>query len=356
MPRVLHVVQSGDRGGVQRHVHDLALGLPQDTAGVVSGSEGWLLESVREAGIPGHTVGHLQRSLDPRAVAKARRELASECADLGPDVIHAHGVFALLAVLPLAERMPLVYTGHGFQWHDASHRWSLRQASLRLHRQAARRVTAFVAVASEADEARRVGFRWVEEIPNGVPLAEEGARRADSNTFGVATRLVQGKGLIELLGVLAAEPGLRLKIAGDGPLQREIEEEAVRKGVRARLELLGWQQDLGAFYESLFAYVSLSRKEGLPYGVLDAMASGLPLVLSDIPGHRELVDAGRNGDLVPVGDVRAAAKALRRLQQDPRRRRAAGYESREIVSERFSLGTMLVRHHGLYGRVGVAER
>ncbi len=352
MPRVLHVVQSGDGGGVQRHVHDLATGLAGQTAAIVTGTEGWLTRRARDSGVSVHRAGHLERSLDPRRVALARRELAEVCQTAAPDLLHAHGIFALLAALPMAGGLPIVYTGHGFQWHDTTHPWGLRRLALSIHRHAARKVTAFVAVASEADEARRVGFQRVERIPNGVISWDAGASPGDSNTFGVATRLVPGKGLEELLSVLVSAPDLRLCIAGDGPLRKGIEQEALRLGCGDRLELLGWQDDLQEFYAGLFAYVSLSRKEGLPYGALDALAAGLPVVLSDIPGHRELVDGALNGCLVPPGDVEAVAGALRRLATDRARCAAAGAASRELAKERYSLDQMLERHAELYASIG----
>ena len=348
MPRVLHIVQSGDGGGVQRHVHDLVTGLPDQTAGVVTGTEGWLTRTIRDTGLPVRQAAHLVRSLDPRNVAAARRELAEVCRDWTPGVVHAHGIFALLAALPLADQMPLVYTGHGFQWHDKAHPWGLRSLSLAIHHRAAPRVAAFVAIASEADEALRVGFQRVEQIPNGVRPWDAGVRLDNSKTFGVATRLVPGKGLESLLDILAAEPDLQLCIAGDGSLAEHLAQKADVHGYRDRVDFLGWQDDLRLFYGGLFAYVSLSRKEGLPYGVLDALGAGLPVVLSDIAGHRELVAEGRNGYLVPQGDVTATLSALRRLASDRAHCTTAGAASRSLVEEHFSLDQMLGRHAELY--------
>ncbi len=346
--KVLHVVQSGDRGGVQRHVHDLALGLRDETAGVVTGTGGWLTESLRAGGIEVRPAFHLQRSLNPRKIAAAREEVERAVRDLGPAALHAHGVFALLASLPLAGKLPLVYTAHGFQWHDKAHPAWIRRLSWMLHRQSVTRVRVFVAIGSEADEARAVGFVRVEEIPNGVEPRLEGTQGRDPNTFGVATRLVAGKGLEDLPGVLQALPGSTLVVAGEGPYGARLMEEAARRGVASRVRLLGWQDDLASFYGGITAYVSLSRKEGLPYAALDALAAGLPVVLSDIPGHRELVQGGRNGFLAPVGDPAAAASGLSRLFEDDEFCHAAGQASREIARERFALSDMLSRHKALY--------
>ncbi len=346
--KVLHVVQSGDRGGVQRHVRDLALGLREETAGIVTGTGGWLTETLRAGGIEVRPAFDLQRSLNPRKIAAAREEVKRAAEDLLPAAVHAHGVFALLASLPLAGKLPLVYTAHGFQWHDRAHPAWIRHLSWMLHRQSVTRVRVFVAIGSEADEARGLGFVRVEEIPNGVELGVEGTREGNPNTFGVATRLVAGKGLEDLPGVLYALPGSTLVVAGGGPYGARLVEEAARLGVAGRVRLLGWQDDLTSFYDGITAYVSLSRKEGLPYAALDALAAGLPVVLSDVPGHRELVQGGRNGFLTRVGDPGAAAGALSRLFEDEGLCRAAGRASREIARERFALSDMLLRHEALY--------
>lgn len=352
MAGVLHVVQSGDRGGVQRHVRDLALGLNHATAGVVLGTGGALGQTLRQADVPVVLATGLQRSMNPRRTAAARDELKNAYRRLAPLVIHVHGIFALLAALPLAEEVPLVYTAHGFQWHDRSHPAWIRRLSWMLHRQAAAKVQAFIAVASEAEEASALGFPRVVEIPNGVDSCLEGTSGGNPNTFGVATRLVAGKGLEELPAVLQELPGGTLVVAGDGPYGARLVEEAVRRGVGGRVRLLGWQDDLTAFYGGIGAYVSLSRKEGLPYAALDALAAGLPLVLSDIPGHRELVPSGRNGFLVPIGEPKAVASTLVRIFEDETLRCDMGQESRALASERFSLSDMLSRHLSLYTELG----
>jgi len=345
-PRVLHVVQSGDRGGVQRHVRDLALGLPDLTCGVAAGTDGWLTDSVREAGMAAQRLPSLRRSLDPRCVAGARRELAALVSELHPDLVHAHGVFAFLAAIAL-ER-PVVYTAHGFQWHDPSHPAAVRALSRALHRRFAPRVALFIAVAGEAEEAQSLGFRRAVRIANGVPRPAERREEPVPVSMGTVGRLVAGKGVEDLLDVLRAVPQVALTVAGDGALSEQLRQRAVQMGVAERLELLGWRDDLGDFYSGLTLYVSLSRKEGLPYGVLDAMAAGLPLVLSDIPGHRELVPDGRNGILVPVGDLAGAAEAVRQVVADAELRRAMGAAGRQLALERFDLEQMLRGYRAAY--------
>jgi glycosyltransferase involved in cell wall biosynthesis len=355
MPGVLHVVQSGDRGGAQRHVRDLLQGLPGWAAGLAVGSGGWLAEEARALGVPVVRIP-LRRALDPMGLLGAGRALARAAASLRPAALHAHGVLALGACLAARLPLPLVYTGHGLQWRDPSLPRAVAAASWALHRAAAGRLCAFVAVSDEeAEAARAVGVpaARIHAIPNGVaPRREDGPPPA-ANAVGVAARLVPGKGLDDVFAAVARVPAARLLLAGDGPAAGELLARG-RTLLGERLAWLGWQDDLGGFYDRVGVFATLSRKEGLPYGVLDAMAHGRPVVATDIPGHRQLVAEGASGFLVPVGDVAAAADRLAGLLCDPDLRRRMGRAALERVRAAFALEAMWRRHEALYAEVAVA--
>jgi glycosyltransferase involved in cell wall biosynthesis len=143
-------------------------------------------------------------------------------------------------------------------------------------------------------------------------------------------RLAPEKGL-EVL-VRAAGTGMRLRIAGSGPQDRELTQLAVRHGLS--LTLLGdlTEEELAEEYVLADVFALLSLHE--PWGVVvnEAAASGLPLVLSDRVGAAyDLLRDGENGFLVPVGDATAAGQAFERLAADPALRRAASARSRELV-------------------------
>lgn len=350
-PRVLHVLQSGDRGGVQRHVRDLACGLPEWTAGVASGTQGWLTRQLAAAGVATVQLPELRRSLHPGNSVAAGRSLGRVAAEGGATVLHAHGVIALLAALRAAGGRPVVYTPHGFQWRDPAHPVWVRAASLLVHRHAARRLAALVAVSRrDAADAAAVGVPpgRIHHVPNGVPPRAEGHRGRESNLVGIATRLVPGKGLPQLLRAVAAVPQARLLVAGDGPLRADLQAEARRLGVAERVEWMGWCDALDGFYDRIAVYATLSEKEGLPYAVLDALAAGLPAVASDIDGHRELVRHGETGWLVAAGDGRGAVEALRAAVEDGAGSRRRGERGRELAQAGFGLAGMLGAHRGLY--------
>ena len=88
-------------------------------------------------------------------------------------------------------------------------------------------------------------------------------------------------------------------------------------------------------------YVASSRKEGLPLSILEAMAAGLAVVATDVPGHRDVVVPGETGVLVPPEDPAALAEAVAALLMDPVRRKNLGQAGRERVRQDFSIGAMV---------------
>jgi glycosyltransferase involved in cell wall biosynthesis len=149
-------------------------------------------------------------------------------------------------------------------------------------------------------------------------------------------RLVPEKGIDDLVRALAGagDARLRLVVAGDGPQRQALVELAAGLGVR--LTVLGHvaEAELAQLYVDADVFALLSRHEPWGVAVNEAAASGLPLLLSDHVGAAaDLLADGRNGFLVPAGDVQEAAAALNRLAADPARLRELGTCSRELVRD-----------------------
>jgi glycosyltransferase involved in cell wall biosynthesis len=124
-------------------------------------------------------------------------------------------------------------------------------------------------------------------------------------------------------------PNATLAIAGDGPLRPELERLAAESGVGDRVRFLGVRPDARALMGAADVVVMPSRWEGLPLAALETLASGTPLVATDVRGLRELVADGRDALLVPE-DREALAGALRRLLDDPVLARRLGDGGRRV--------------------------
>lgn len=179
-------------------------------------------------------------------------------------------------------------------------------------------------------DVARYGERADELVPRRQELrASLGLSPEDVAVLTVA-RLVPEKGIDVLLDS-AARAGLPLVVLGEGPERSRLEQRARELAVRATFTSRPWDEVVGA-YVAADVFALLSRHE--PWGVVvnEAAACGLPLVLSDRVGAaRDLLRDDENGLLVPVGDVEAAAAALRRLAADPDLRRRMGGRSRELA-------------------------
>lgn len=165
-------------------------------------------------------------------------------------------------------------------------------------------------------------------------------------------RLEAVKDPLTLLAAFAAvaDPRSRLKLTGAGSLAQEVEREAEALGLGDRVETTGLvpRDDVFAIYASSDLFVSVSHGEGLPVAVMEAMAAGLPVVLSDIPPHRELVSGLPFVPLVRPGDAAGFAREIERFRAMPsEQRRQIGRRCQAWVLERFTLDRM----HAGYDRV-----
>jgi glycosyltransferase involved in cell wall biosynthesis len=162
-------------------------------------------------------------------------------------------------------------------------------------------------------------------------------RRSDDDVLVLSVaRLVPEKGIDDLIRAVAeaGDSRLRLVVAGDGPRREPLVELAAGLGVR--LTILGHlaEDELAQTYVDADVFALLSHHEPWGVAVNEAAASGLPLLLSDRVGAAsDLLADGRNGFLVPAGDVHEAAAALRRLAGEPGLREELGTRSRELVRD-----------------------
>jgi glycosyltransferase involved in cell wall biosynthesis len=158
-------------------------------------------------------------------------------------------------------------------------------------------------------------FAHAERLP---PVAAD----AFATPFGAPVLLGLGrfdpiKGFDIAVRALAELPDAYLWLAGEGPREEELRRLAAELGVLPRLRFLGWRKDVSALLGRAAALLVPSREEALSLVVLEAWAEGVPVVASATPGPSYLIADGVSGLLVPIGDHRAMAAAVRRLLVHP---------------------------------------
>lgn len=186
-----------------------------------------------------------------------------------------------------------------------------------------------------AEEKRRYN-RNVQIIPNPLKRLAFPQHPQKERLILNVGRMDTGKGQRELLQAFARlrAPGdWRLMLVGDGPERGRLEMLADELGIRERVCFTGARKDVDALLagSSIFAFASLS--EGYPNALLEAMAAGLCCISFDcVAGPADMIDHGRSGLLVPVGDIDAYARELQRLIDDPDLRERLGREALGIRS------------------------
>ena len=139
-----------------------------------------------------------------------------------------------------------------------------------------------------------------------------------------------------------------LLLVGDGPERGRIEEEMRRQGVADRCHITGMQSDVLPWLQEMDIFCLSSDTEGLSISLVEAGACGLPSVVTDVGGNREVVVEGETGLLTPKGDEAALAAALEKLTEDRSLRRRIGLAARKRIAEHFSLDQMTAEYRGVY--------
>jgi L-malate glycosyltransferase len=149
-------------------------------------------------------------------------------------------------------------------------------------------------------------------------------------------------------GLSARFPGLELVLAGDGPLRPGLESQARELGISRRVLFLGDRRDVTAVLRSLDIAVLTSDSESLSNAILEAMATGLPVVASRVGGNIELVREGETGLLFSPGEQHGLEKALETLLLSKDLRHRAGVQGRTYVRAHFNMDSVLAQFRNLY--------
>ena len=361
--RILQICSARTLGGGERHLADLANGLARRGhdvyAALVPASP--LQSELSE--LPAENIIELplRNSLDLTSALK----LAQFVRQNQIEIVHAH----LARDYPLAAFAArraggarLILTRHVLFPLSRVHRVLLRRV--------ARVIAVSQAVADGLIEQDIFERDKIVLIHNGIDLDRFAKTREDDAAerqkagarlcVGMIGELAPIKGQENFLRAAAIVSSRRddvdFIIAGEdksrtGENRRLLERMIDELDLRQRVRIDGWADDVVELLRTLDVFVSASRSESFGIAMVEAMASGVPVVATMTGGAQEIIDADKTGLLVPIGDAEGLAEAICELLDDPKRRERLAADARRMVSERFSLDRMVARTEQVYQEV-----
>jgi len=339
-----------DVSGAERVIALLADGLVREGYQVsvvgLQRRSGSLAHLIREPSVRVADLG-VSGQLDLGVIGRLRRWLIDERVTILYTFLFHGNVIGRLA--GRAARVPFLLSSQQVaEWGN----WPRRL----LERLTARWCDCIVAVSAGArdDVIARLGVSGdrVRVIVNAIDVPSfeartrpfERAREPGQIVLGSASRLAPEKDHATLVRgfAMAVElmPGLRLRLAGHGPLAESVSDLVAQLGLTSTVELLGRIDDIHAFHDSLDIYVQPSRTEGLPVAVIEAMAMQRPVIATDVAGNRDVVVNNVTGWLIPPQSPAAWAAAIVEAATAPSAVQF-GLAGRRRVEERFDARTMV---------------
>jgi sugar transferase (PEP-CTERM/EpsH1 system associated) len=294
---------------------------------------------------------------------------------LKPDIVHTRNLSTLETQLPalMAGVSHRVHGEHGRDIDDIDGTSKKYQLLRRMFKPL---IQQYIVLSLNLQDYLRerigVSERKLNHICNGVDTerfrpAEIGARNilphgfADPDTivFGTVGRMEAVKDQTTLarafVHMVAMHPQgrekLRLIMIGDGALREPAMTIIESAGLGQLAWLPGEREDVPELLRAIDIFVLPSLAEGISNTILEAMASGLPVVATDVGGNSELVEQGLTGFLVTRGDPVALASAMLKYVDDPDLRRQHGVKARKLSEDRFSINAMVMRYQDLYDRL-----
>jgi glycosyltransferase involved in cell wall biosynthesis len=367
VPRVLLLFEPPD-GGVARHVQDLALGL---------GAHGWDVElagapdaivwpAVEAAGLRVHRLPFVHGYRTPSSDARVLRRLVPFLRRQRYDLIHCHSSKAGASgrVAAALSRTPVVYSPHGFAF-KAGH--PLLRASFHVIERGLAPLSRRIVCVSEDERRLAVGAGLggrdrLRVVHNGSAPCEAGvepdpaleALRREGPLVATITVLRPEKGVDVFIDavpiILELMPEARCAVVGGGPSEAVLRARARSLADEPRFAFLPFTAPAARHLNAVDVYVLASQREGMPIGVLEALACGVPQVATAVGGTPEVV-VGETGLLVPPADPRALAEAAVELLRDPARRAALAAASRARHAAHFTVGRMVAETADIYAEV-----
>lgn len=355
--RVLECIRQGKIGGGESHLLSLTAHLDRERFEpvVLSFTDGPMMDRLKEMGVKTRLI-YTEKPFDVRVWGRVKRLLE----EVQPDIIHAHGTRANSNVLWAARSLgiPVVYTVHGWSFHQDQHPM-VRRLRIWGEKYLTEKSQVNISVSASNQQS---GKNYIPSfssivVNNGIderkfnPQGRYAAIRAELNIDPAAVLVLfiarftahkQPLSLLEaFIKALPAHPALHLLMVGEGDQQAEAVRRVSELGLGDKISFQAFRQDVPDVLAAADIFVLPSLWEGLPIGLLEAMAMGKAVIASKVDGTSEIVEDGVNGVMIPTaGLVEQLTAALISLGKDAELRQRYGANAIQTVKGRYNAAVM----------------
>ncbi|MDD4990287.1 MAG: glycosyltransferase family 4 protein [Candidatus Pacebacteria bacterium] len=370
--KILQIITLSEWGGAQRVVFDLADNLNKNEfqVEVACGGGGLLVEKLRARNIKVYEILNLKRELSFIDDVKAFFALKKLIKKEKYDIVHCHsakaGILGRWAAKSAGVRN-IYYTVHSWSFYNKEEFGITAKLFIGLEKLFSRHTKKIVCVANKvmADGILRKIAKSEKflAIPNGIDFNVENKRdeirtgygiRITDIVFGMVARLAYPKDPLLFLQlakeILKEADNAKFVLVGDGPLMQKCQEFIKQENLQEALLLLGEKTPLET-RELFFAFdvfLLLSKFEGMPITVLEAMFAGLPIIASNVGGIGELIEKEKGGFLIRHSDKEALKEKMLYLIKNPQVRKQMGEYNFQKAREDFTLEKMVRAYEELY--------
>lgn len=370
--KILYVITKGVWGGAQKYVYSLATKIPKDhfDIKVVCGEGGILKEKLEKAGINVVEINNLKRDVSFFSEFKNFYTLYKIIKIENPDIIHlnsakASGLGAFTGRILGVNK--IVFTAHGWTFNEdrnifsKSIIWLLSWMTVTLSHKT------IVIATREMHQALSMPFVSREKIKlirNGIEkidflerdlakkeLLPELYQNLENNTLWIGTisELTKNKGLEYTITALSKiEKPFVFIIIGEGEERKNLEKIISNHRLEEKVFLIGFKDLASRNLKAFDIFTLTSIKEGLPYSILEAGLTSLPVVSSKVGGIPDIIDNDKNGLLIEAGNISEIKNALETLIEDRTKRIEFGIKLKEKVEKEFAIEQMTEKTLKLY--------
>ena len=372
--RVFYLITKSNFGGAQKYVYELAkeargegheVVVACGGTGEAGAALGLLAEKLNNENVAVRPVKHFLRNMSPLNDFMSFFEVWSWLRKEKPDVLHASsskaGGLGMLAGR-LAGVKKLVFTSHGLTIDETWRpRWQQRLIYIGTWLTIALSHHTIVISNDNYNRVKKMpGLKnKVYLIKNGIApidlLDKKVARAKLGPPLPPSSVLIGGIGELHpnknwasaIIALKDLPENIHLTIIGEGEERKQLERLIVHHNLTDRVHLVGYKDNAASYLKAFDIFVLPSKKEGLPYVLLEAALAELPIIASDLPGNRDIIETGENGLLVePSPNLLSATVAM--LYRDEGMRRRLGAAAKAKVAKEFSIRQMYEKTHTLY--------